>query len=598
MAQYSPDLLDEIRARIDLVDLVSDFVTLKRAGENWKGLCPFHTEKTPSFMVNPKKGIFHCFGCGAGGDAFGFLMRQNRLSFPEAVRTLADRAGVTLPTRAGPEEAQAAKREPLYEAMELAAAYYERALWDQPEGERARRYLQARGITPEAARRFRLGYAPEGWEHLLQYAKGSGVDEAVLLQVGLVLPRSEGRGVYDRFRGRLIFPIADVQGRMIAFGGRSLGPEEPKYLNSPETPLYVKGQTLYALHLAKHAIRETGRVVVVEGYLDCLAAQQTGFGETVAALGTAFTPAQVSLLKRYTDEIITAFDADAAGESATLRGLDLLVSSGLRVRVAALPGGEDPDSLIQKQGVSEFRATLDRAEPLLLWALAGFPASALQSFQGRVQALRNVGALLAKIPDPTEARLAIQEVARRFALSETFVEEEVRRLRGIAKRPAAPPAPVGQQEVPFFDKSLVHYLLHSAEARRDLLPVVTEDDLSHPDSRAVITLLKAHPEAEPEKLVSLFEEQALQGLVTGLLLTKPREVDIPDITVHFRRQIELRRGKQESRVAHQALAAAQSQGQADLSGLVREHVARARKVRGLAMGGESGSSSSSKEPNA
>ncbi len=591
MAQYSPDLLDEIRARVDLVDLVSDFSTLKRMGENWKGLCPFHTEKTPSFMVNPKKGIFHCFGCGAGGDAFGFVMRQNRLSFPEAVRALADRAGVPLPSRQIQEETP--KREPLYEAMELAAAYYERALWEQPEGERARRYLRGRGVTIEAARRFRLGYAPEGWEHLLQYAKGSGVDEALLLQVGLVLARHEGRGVYDRFRGRLIFPIGDVQGRIIAFGGRSLGPEEPKYLNSPETPLYVKGQTLYALPLAKNAIRETGRVVVVEGYLDCLAAQQAGFGETVAALGTAFTPAQVLLLKRYTDDVITAFDADAAGESATLRGLDVLLASGLRVRVATLPDGDDPDSLIQKQGAAAFRVALDAAEPLLLRALAGFSAEALQSFQGRVHALRNVGALLAKIPDPTEARLAIQEVARRFALSETFVEEEVRRLRGAVKPPAvSSPAPAPQQEIPLFDKVLVHYLLHSVEGRSALLPLVSAEDLSHPDFRAIMTLLKSHPEAAPETLVSLLDGEALQGLVAGLLLAEPPGLSAPDVTAQFRRRIELRRRKQESRVAHQALAAAQSQGDPNLSGLVKEHVARARQVKELATGVEPGASPS------
>src|SRR3972149_6777599 len=267
MAQYSSDLLDEVRARTDLVELISDFLTLKRAGENWKGLCPFHAEKSASFMVNPRKGIFHCFGCGAGGEAFGFLMRQSHLSFPEAVRVLAERAGVTLPQAGGRGDAQAPQREPLYETLELAAAYYARALWERPEGERARRYLRERGISDDVARRFRLGYAPEGWEHLLQHARSAGVDEGVLVQVGLALPRSEGRGIYDRFRGRLIFPISDLQGRVIAFGGRSLGPEDPKYLNSPETPLYVKGQMLYALLLAKQAIREKGRAGVVEGYL-------------------------------------------------------------------------------------------------------------------------------------------------------------------------------------------------------------------------------------------------------------------------------------------------------------------------------------------
>lgn len=589
MAQYSADLLDDIRSRVDLVELISDFLTLKRAGENWKGLCPFHTEKTPSFMVNPRKGIFHCFGCGAGGDAFGFLMRQNHLSFPEAVRVLAERAGVTVP-QAGRGEPEAPQREPLYEALDLAAAYYERALWERPEGERARRYLRERGISDEAARRFRLGYAPEGWEHLLQHARGAGVDEGTLIQVGLVLPRSEGRGVYDRFRGRLIFPISDLQGRSIAFGGRSLGPEEPKYLNSPETPLYVKGHVLYALHLAKQAIRERGRAVVVEGYLDCLTAQEAGFTETVAALGTAFTAAQVTLLKRYTDDVITAFDADPAGESATLRGLEVLVPSGLRVRVAPLPVGEDPDGLIRKQGARAFGAALNGAEPLLLKALAGFPASTRHTFQGRVQALRSVATLLTKIPDPTEARFAIQEVARRFGLSETFVDEEVQRMRRGTKRPAPPGTPAAAQpEAPFFDKALVHYLLHSAEGRKALLSLVEVDALSHPGFRAILALLKTHPEAEPERLVSLLEDEGVQGLAAGLLLAEPPGLTVPDMTAQFRRRIELRRRKQEVRMATQALATAESQGDPNLAGLVREHFTRARQVKEMVTGGEPGS---------
>src|SRR5262245_33363050 len=239
MASFAAHVLDEIRARVDIVELVSQWVNLKRAGANWKGLCPFHNEKTPSFTVHPKKGIFHCFGCGAGGDAFGFLMRQDRLAFPEAVRALAQRVGVELPTERRTDAD--GKLDALRDVMTRAAEFYSGQLWRR-EGERARGYLESRSIDPDVARRFGLGWAPEGWDHLLGVMKAESVSEETLAQAGLVVPRQNGPGFYDRFRGRLLFPIRDSQGRVIAFGGRALGKEEPKYLNSPETPLYVKGQ--------------------------------------------------------------------------------------------------------------------------------------------------------------------------------------------------------------------------------------------------------------------------------------------------------------------------------------------------------------------
>jgi DNA primase len=306
MAGFSPELLDEIRSRLDIVELVGQFVGLKHAGLHWKGLCPFHTEKTPSFTVNPKRGIFHCFGCGVGGDAFGFLMRQDRLGFPEAVRALADRTGVELPTKREPEADS--KFETLRRIMALAAEFYTQSLWE-PAGQKGRDYLERRGVDPEVARRFGLGYAPESWNALLGALGKQSIAEEQLVLAGLVVPRQIGSGFYDRFRGRLLFPIRDPQGRVIAFGGRALGPEEPKYLNSPETPLYVKGQTLYALDVARTVVREKNRAVIVEGYLDCLMAHQHGFGETVAALGTAFTEAQLGLLRRYTDDTARG-DAD------------------------------------------------------------------------------------------------------------------------------------------------------------------------------------------------------------------------------------------------------------------------------------------------
>ena len=248
MTQYSQSLLDDIRGATDIVDLVGRFVNLRKAGTGWKGLCPFHAEKTPSFTVNPRKGIYHCFGCGVGGDAFGFLMRQDRVSFPEAVRALAKTAGIALPDERG--QGGDSGRDELLRAIGLAARFYQAEL-ARPSGERARAYLEQRGIDPEVARSFGLGYAPEGWDTLLGFMRSEKVTEETLIAAGLAVPRENRAGAYDRFRGRLLFPIRDLQGRVVAFGGRAFGDEQPKYLNSPETPLYTKGNLLYAADLAR-----------------------------------------------------------------------------------------------------------------------------------------------------------------------------------------------------------------------------------------------------------------------------------------------------------------------------------------------------------
>src|SRR5688572_16256739 len=297
MAGYSPALLDQIRAGVDIVELVGRFVNLKKSGANWKGLCPFHGEKTPSFMVNPAKGIFHCFGCGVGGDAFGFLMRQDKLTFPEAVRTLAQQTGVALPDDRD-RLAGDSGRDELLRVMDIAARFYEDTLWKST-GERARRYLDERGIATEIAKRFRLGYAPDAWDGLLTFMRSERVTEDALVATGLATQRENPTGVYDRFRGRLLFAIRDLQGRVVAFGGRAFGDEQPKYLNSPETALYSKGQLLYAADAARETMRERQRALVVEGYVDCVMAHQHGFTEAVAALGTSFTAAQLQLLRRY-----------------------------------------------------------------------------------------------------------------------------------------------------------------------------------------------------------------------------------------------------------------------------------------------------------
>ena len=612
---FSASLLEEIRSRVDMVEMVGQFVNLKRAGENWKGLCPFHTEKTPSFTVHPKKGIFHCFGCGVGGDAFGFLMRQDRLAFPEAVRLLAQRAGVELPSERRPEAADG-KIEALRQIMARAAEFYAEALW-APGGDKARRYLEGRGVDPEVARRFGLGYAPEGWDHLLAFMRGQSVAEEGLAQAGLVLPRQTGSGFYDRFRGRLLFTIRDGQGRVVAFGGRALGPEEPKYLNSPETPLYVKGQILYALDLAKGAMRERNRAIVVEGYLDCLMAHQHGFTETVAALGTAFTQAQLALLQRSADEIVAVFDADAAGQKAAAR-IDELMSgpADLRslgwsmartggferaghfpVKVAVLPPGHDPDSLLRSQGADAFRSRVDEARSILSFVMAQALAEEnLASPRGRATAHARVALVLSKVPNAEEATALAQQAARELGVDPTQLCIEAQQLQrarfsqgrggGASARATLPSTGAGWPPPNLAERDLLSLLLQVKEARVSLLPGIEDDDIAHPGLRALLAALREAPGSPAEALMTALPGDGERGLLAALLLEERSWSDVRQQIGELQRRYEIRRRKKRIRQVTQAIIEAQATGdpalpqlEAELGQLQRE----AEAVRELSL---------------
>ncbi len=608
-------LLEEIRSRVDMVELVGQFVSLKRAGENWKGLCPFHTEKTPSFTVHPKKGIFHCFGCGAGGDAFSFLMRQDRLAFPDAVRTLAQRAGVELPAERR-SEASESRLEGLRQVMARAADFYSEALWG-PDGDRARRYIEVRGVDPAVARAFGLGWAAEGWDHLLTFMRGQGVAEEALGQAGLALPRQTGAGFYDRFRGRLLFPIRDPQGRVVAFGGRALGPEEPKYLNSPETPLYVKGQTLYALDLARAAMREKNRAVVVEGYLDCLMAHQHGFAETVAALGTAFTSAQLALLRRHADEIIAVFDADAAGqkaagrleeltgESADLRSLGWSVArtggferpGHFPVKVAVLPQGHDPDSLLRALGPDAFRSRLEDARSILSFVMAQALAEEdIASSRGRATAHARVALILSKVPNADEATELARHAARELGVDATQLWIEAQQLgrarlapgRGARTADGAtlPTASAAAPPPTLTERDLLALLVHVEAARLALLPEIEDDDISHPGLRAVLAALRGAPDIRAEALMMALPGDGERGLLASLLVMEREWPDAQQQIDELRRRYEIRRRKKRIRQVTQAIVAAQHTGDPALPRLEAElgHLQReAEAVRELSL---------------
>jgi DNA primase len=604
-----PEVVDEIRGRVDLVELIGAYVPLKRAGARWKGLCPFHQEKTPSFTVNPRLGIFHCFGCHAGGDAFEFLKRHDRLEFPEAVRLLAERTGVPLPTRpadAGA-RAEASAREGLYRLLEWAARRYEGWLWEREDAERARRYLTERGLGPEVARTFRLGFAPEGWDHLLAAARGEGVAPDALLGAGLVLARQTGTGHYDRFRGRLIFPIADSQGRVIAFGGRALAGEEPKYLNSPDTPLYQKGQTLYGLHLARDRMATRRRALLVEGYIDCLMAHQHGFAETVAVLGTALTPHHLGLLRRYADEVVLFFDADRAGAEAARRAEELLDrsadphwwaldrrpatltrGSGPRLRVATLAAGHDPDTFLRQEGPAAFEARCAAARNLLLYAVDRiFAEEDTGGLRGKATGMARVALLLAKVQDADEGIEVGREAARRLGVDPSDLWTQAQRLQAAARRPGpATPAAGAAAEPPGpFDRDLVQLCLQVAEARAALVPLAEPQDVAHAGLRQILATLRAHPGLAPEALVQRLTDEAERGLLAGLLVEERAWPEPPAALIdELRRRLQRRHHARRLRELNQAIARAQAAGTARLAELQVALQEEARRLRDLVAG--------------
>jgi len=574
-----PEILDEIRARVDLVDLVGAVVPLKRAGERWKGLCPFHQEKTPSFTVHPKLHLFHCFGCHAGGDAFEFLRRHDRLEFPEAVRLLAERVGVPLPGREATPEASA--RDGLLQLMEWAARRFEAGLWDGPDAARARQYLEGRGIGRETAQAFRLGYAPEGWDHLLGAARKDGHAVESLLAAGLAIPRQNGPGHYDRFRGRLIFPIADTQGRVIAFGGRGLAGEEPKYLNSTETPLYQKGQTLYALHRARERMTDGRRALLVEGYVDCLMAHQYGFSEAVAVLGTALTPSQLGLLRRYADEAILFFDADRAGQEAARRAEDLLersadpqwwalsrrsdtlVRRGLRLRVATLPAGHDPDTFLRAEGAAALEAACQAARPLLLYALDRvFAEEDTASPRGRATGSARVALMLSKVQDGDEAIELGREAARRLGVDPSDLWLQAQRL-AEAVRPSAPAAALAAaapQEVTWFERDLCQLVLQVPDARAALVPLIDPAGIAHPAARAILTALRDEPALSPETLLPRIPDEGARVLVARWLVEEREWPDLAAEVAARRRRLERRQAQRRVREISQTVAQSEAAG--------------------------------------
>lgn len=421
--------IEEVRAAANIVDIISESVQLRKRGKNFVGLCPFHSEKTPSFTVSEDKQIFHCFGCHAGGNVFKFLMDYEKISFIEAVQLVAAKAGINLEYE-DDASGKESEQEILYDINVKAARYFSDNLLNSPEGETARKYFQERKIKTQTMRAFGLGYALNGWQNFVEFAESQKIDLEKTVQLGLIGQQNDGR-LYDKFSDRIIFPIFSASGRVIAFAGRVLHNAEgtAKYLNSPESSIYIKGRVLYGLSFAKNEIRKLDKAILVEGYMDLISLYQNGIKNVVAVSGTALTEDQVQLLSRYTKNVILLFDADAAGIKASMRSIELLLKRDVEVKIAALPPGEDPDSFINKYGRDDFEELVSKAQNFLEHQTAYYESQGFfDDPKKTAEAIRELVRLLSMIDDELNRNLLLKSIAKKFSLREKLLESELDKM--------------------------------------------------------------------------------------------------------------------------------------------------------------------------
>src|SRR6187402_2581904 len=510
MALFPQSFLDDLKAQTNIVALIGDVVQLKKAGATYKGLCPFHQERTPSFNVNGDKGFFKCFGCGAGGDAVKFVELQQKVSFPEAVRYLAQRAGMTVPEGPGGQEdrAAAAERETLIKLHEAAAAFF-REMLETPAGARARKELDARGISAETTKSFGYGYAPAaGRDTLVGRFSDREVPVALQVRSGLVMEREGGRFV-DRFRNRLMIPISRDSGAIVAFGGRALDAGQiPKYLNSPETPIYTKGRTLYGLDVSKSAIRKHNYCILVEGYFDLAQLWQAGIQPVVASSGTALGSAQARLLKRFASKVVLSFDPDAAGQGAATRSSELLVSEGFQVNVALLPEGADPDAFVRRNGGRAYADLLTNSRPYLDFLLDRAASKHdVQKAEGRRAFLNDMLAVAATIPDAAERDQFADRLAHKARVTEGVLRDEIRKAAASKKKEAPAIAVRSSVRLLPAETGLLWALDHRPVEGLAALAQLDEGDLDGLASGAILVLATSLAEVPPDFLPALLRER-------------------------------------------------------------------------------------------
>jgi DNA primase len=487
---YQDKILEDILNRIDIVELISSYIPLKRAGKNFKALCPFHQEKTPSFMVSPQKQIYHCFGCGAGGNAFNFLMRYERIEFPEAVEILAKKAGIKLEERVFSKESKTLE---YYKINEMALDFYQRML-NFSCGEKARDYLKKRNIQESTQKFFKLGFAPEQWDSLLVYLRQKNISLSILEKLGLVLPKENG-GYYDRFRNRIIFPIFDIKSRVIGFGARIIeeqkDKDQAKYINSPSTPIYTKGEHLYGLNFAKDEVIKNDFVVVVEGYFDFILPFQEGLHNLVASLGTAFTLEQARLIKRYTHNIVIIYDGDSAGQIATLRSLDIFLEEDLEVKVVGLPSGFDPDLYVRTYGIESLSNLIKNAKDLFDYKLGILKTMYdILTPEGKLKISAQMLETINKINQPVLKATYIKKLAEELEVKEEAVWLQLKKIKDSAydlKRVNF--NGYNRIDIHPTEKLLIKLMLEEEEILKNLMQVISPRDFHNEKTHQIVSVL-------------------------------------------------------------------------------------------------------------
>lgn len=429
------EFIDRLRSECDIVSILSDYVPLKKKGKNYWGCCPFHHENTPSFSVTTEKGFYYCFGCQSGGNVFNFLMKIENISFFDAVKILAQKMNIPLPQKEKTAQELTREREitKLYRVNEMARDFFYACLTKTAYGKAAQEYLRGRGITNEMIDGFKIGFAPPAWDKLIQAFLGRGVEQESLLKAGLAVPRNSGEGIYDRFRNRIMFPIGDARGRIVGFGGRVMDESQPKYLNSPETPVFNKRHILFGFDSAHKIIKECGQAIVVEGYMDVITAHAFGIKNVVASLGTAFSPEQGNLILRlsrdHAIEIVFAYDSDAAGQNATLRALGILRNMGANVRVILIPDGKDPDAFIRKHGAEAFKVLIKDAVDFLEYQIKqAFDTTDHSNLEGKVAVVSKIVPILGAANNAVEVNAHIARISQALAIDESAIRSEVRKF--------------------------------------------------------------------------------------------------------------------------------------------------------------------------
>lgn len=566
-----PDnILEDILSRIDIVEVISGYLPLKRAGRNFRANCPFHHEKTPSFMVSPERQIYHCFGCHESGNAFKFLMRHERMEFPEAVQMLAKKAGVILPEAQKTDVKTASLITSLFTANEMAARFYESQL-NTAQGSRAKDYLLKRGISDDSIKLFKLGFAPEKWDALIGHLRAKDFSLGVLEKAGLIVAK-QGGGYYDRFRARIIFPILDIKSRPLGFGARVLDASLPKYINSPETPVYVKGNNLYGLHLSKDSIRDSDSAIVVEGYLDFILPYQLGIKNIVASQGTALTLEQVRLLKRYTHNIIMVYDADTAGESAALRSLDIFVEEEMNVRVVTLGRGLDPDLCVRKEGAEGLKKKIEEARGLFDYKLQILKSRYdFKDIEDKTKICVLMLETITKIKNAVLRSEYVKRLAQELDISEDAVIQEAKKIKDDKPHYAPSRLPDGRKALNInpTEKLLIKMMLEEAHfirrIKESLEPADFQDERLSRIISVMFDLAEQGKNIEPRILIDhLKDEEVSQFICESMFLpeeaTEEHKEKIVDDCVRRIRQERLKLKKHD---LHKEIKAAENLGDED-----------------------------------